>query len=286
MKLAVLGDIHGNYVALQACLAAAEKMQTDGLVFLGDYVTDCPYPQKTMDLIFDCRLRYPCWCIRGNREEYLLRYQACPTGWSYSSNSGSLLYTFENLRPEDLAFFASLPGTATIEMAPYPALTLCHGSPHDSRQWLLPDTEISQTVLQNLETPYLLCAHTHHPIRFEAWGKTLINCGSVGVPTNGQTMAQFALLEATDHSWVSQIVSVPYDIDQIVADFAASGLSAKAFMWAKSTIKLLQTGDNRFMQLLGLATEKARLDQEGADASNIPEHYWEAAARELGIITG
>jgi predicted phosphodiesterase len=284
MKLAVLGDIHGNYVALQACLAVAEQARVDGFVFLGDFVTDCPYPQKTMDLVYDCQLRYPCWCIRGNREEYLLRHQACPTGWKYSSNSGSLLYTFESLRPEDLAFFASLPATATIELEPYPALTLCHGSPHDSRQWLLPDTELSRDVLENLQTPYLLCAHTHRPMRFELSGKTLINCGSVGVPTNGQTMAQFALLEATDLEWQSQIVSVPYDIDQIVADFASSGLSAKSLMWARSTIKLLQTGDNHVMQLLGLAEQKARLELNHLDSSDIPERYWEEAARELGII--
>jgi diadenosine tetraphosphatase ApaH/serine/threonine PP2A family protein phosphatase len=229
-------------------------------------------------------LQYPCWCIRGNREEYLLRHQACPTGWKYSSNSGSLLYTFESLRPEDLAFFASLPATATIELESYPALTLCHGSPHDSRQWLLPDTELSRGVLENLQTPYLLCAHTHRPMRFELSGKTLINCGSVGVPTNGQTMAQFALLEATDLEWQSQIVSVPYDIDQIVADFASSGLSAKSLMWARSTIKLLQTGDNHVMQLLGLAEQKARLELNHLDSSDIPERYWEEAARELGII--
>ena len=285
MKLAVLGDIHGNYVALQACLAAAEQARADGFVFLGDYVTDCPYPQKTMDLVYAVRQRYPCWCIRGNREEYLLRYQACPTGWKYSSNSGSLLYTFENLRPEDLAFFASLPATATIELDPYPALTLCHGSPLDSRQWLLPGTELSRSVLENLPTPYLLCAHTHRPMRFEISGKTLINCGSVGVPTNGQTMAQFAMLEAAGQVWQSQIVSVPYDIDQIVADFASSGLSAKSLMWARSTIKLLQTGDNHVMQLLGLAEQKARMELDELDPSDIPERYWDAAARELGIVT-
>lgn len=53
MKIAVLSDIHGNYVALQKCLEDAEKNNVDCYFFLGDYLGEFPYPQKTMKIIYD-----------------------------------------------------------------------------------------------------------------------------------------------------------------------------------------------------------------------------------------
>lgn len=51
MKLAVISDVHGNYKALEAFLAYIGKNPVDGIVCLGDYVTDSPYPQRTMELL-------------------------------------------------------------------------------------------------------------------------------------------------------------------------------------------------------------------------------------------
>jgi predicted phosphodiesterase len=48
MKIAIIADIHSNYAALEACLESVRHEKADGIVFLGDYVSDCPYPQKTL----------------------------------------------------------------------------------------------------------------------------------------------------------------------------------------------------------------------------------------------
>ncbi len=56
MKIAVLSDIHSNYYAFQACVSHALTMKVDGFLFLGDYVSDCAYPQKTMKLSWDVEL--------------------------------------------------------------------------------------------------------------------------------------------------------------------------------------------------------------------------------------
>ncbi|MDE7194759.1 MAG: metallophosphatase family protein, partial [Oscillospiraceae bacterium] len=50
MRLAVLGDIHANHKALEAVLAHIYEGEYDGLIFVGDYVTDCPYPRKTIKI--------------------------------------------------------------------------------------------------------------------------------------------------------------------------------------------------------------------------------------------
>ena len=91
MQVAVLSDIHSNYRALEAVLAECEKRQIKDYLFLGDYVTDCAYPRKTMELLRETERRWNCKFIRGNREEYLLRHRVSgENGWQKGSANGAL----------------------------------------------------------------------------------------------------------------------------------------------------------------------------------------------------
>ena len=45
MKLAVISDLHGNYYALAKVLAFLRSQEIDGIIGLGDFVTDGPFPQ-------------------------------------------------------------------------------------------------------------------------------------------------------------------------------------------------------------------------------------------------
>ncbi len=49
MKIAVLSDIHGDYIALKKCMIDAEEQNSDRYVFHGDYLGEFPYPHKTLD---------------------------------------------------------------------------------------------------------------------------------------------------------------------------------------------------------------------------------------------
>ncbi len=51
MKIAVLSDIHGNYIALRECIKYAVEKGIETFVFLGDYVGELAYPQKTMEIL-------------------------------------------------------------------------------------------------------------------------------------------------------------------------------------------------------------------------------------------
>lgn len=53
MDIAVLSDIHGNYVSLQSCIDYALKKDINTFFFLGDYLGELPYPEKTMDMILE-----------------------------------------------------------------------------------------------------------------------------------------------------------------------------------------------------------------------------------------
>ena len=42
MRFAVISDIHSNYMALENALCMIDRLKPDGIIFLGDYLTDFP----------------------------------------------------------------------------------------------------------------------------------------------------------------------------------------------------------------------------------------------------
>lgn len=115
ITVAVFSDIHGNYHAFKACYEDAIKHGAEQFVFLGDYVSDLANPRNTMNLVYEIRERSPTVCLRGNRERYMLECEQGISSFSRGSKTGSLLYTYENLRQQDLDFFARLTGISVGE---------------------------------------------------------------------------------------------------------------------------------------------------------------------------
>ena len=70
-----MGDIHSNHYALETCIKHALDQKADEFLFLGDYISDCPCPQKTMQIIYEMQKNYKCFFIRGNREDYMLQHK-------------------------------------------------------------------------------------------------------------------------------------------------------------------------------------------------------------------
>ena len=109
MRLAVIADMHGNSHALEAILADAERVGVDAIAFLGDFVSDCADPEGVLALAREAARAYPCWAVRGNREEYQVRYAEGQEAWRADSRTGSLLYTAQRLSAADIAYFRRLP---------------------------------------------------------------------------------------------------------------------------------------------------------------------------------
>ena len=204
-KLAVISDIHGNYKALEAFLEYIEENPVDGIVCLGDYVTDAPYPKRTMNIIYEMMRHWDCYFLRGNREDYLLNNVGNPMGWKKSSANGVLLYTLQNLDEQDLEFFRSLPTERELKFEGYPALYLCHGTPGRVRGNVCEEEDLRDRLFDGFPYPYLLGGHSHFQEKIVSGGQTYVNPGSLGLSMNGVGReARFAVLVGTEEPLTQQ----------------------------------------------------------------------------------
>jgi len=283
MKIAVLSDIHGNYIALQKCIDYALNKGIDTFIFLGDYVGELAYPQKTMEILFSLKQKYNCFFIKGNKEDYWINYQMNgEQGWKeYDSTTGSLYYTYYNLTSKDLAFFKSLFHKDELAFEGLLPITICHGSPQKANEKLLQNNEKTLTIIENNISSYILCGHTHVQGKIEHNGKVVLNVGSVGVSLHGNGKAQFMILQGTQEEWDYEFISLDYDVEKVIEDLYLSGLVKKAPAWCQVSENLLRTGKISHGTVLAKAMELCREKNGECNWPNVPEECWELAVCEL-----
>ena len=274
MRIAVISDIHSNFKALEAFLAFLEEHPADCVICLGDYVTDGPYPERTLAHVHRMSERYACCFLRGNREDYLLQNLDNHLGWKPSSNSGALLYTLNRLGKEELDFLGSLPTEREVSFPGCPAFFCCHGVPGRVRGNTLEERGLKQKALRELHGRFLLGGHSHHQEIYRQEGKMYLNPGSLGLAVDGVgRRAQFAVLSGDEKDWRGELFSIPYDVDGYLAAFGESGVEEMGMTLTKAVKKTLVTGVNYFYQcVLEVAGEARNMGTN--DFSRVPETFW------------
>lgn len=283
MKLAVLSDIHGNYIALRQCVEYALAGDISTFVFLGDYIGEFPYPRKTMEYLYAMRQKYTCYFVRGNRDEYMLNYRnAGENGWTKgNSASGVLLYLYERLAAEDLAFFESLPIKRVLTFPELPPLTICHGSPNRVNERMDPEKEATYEIMRNDNSSYILCGHTHVQREIRHGEKVAWNPGSVGIQVDGGGKARFMILHGTDNSWHQEFLDLEYDAETVIRQLAVSGLESYAPCWCAITKYALRGGRIDHGVVLDRAMEICAGKYGQCKWPEIPEECWAQAVREI-----
>lgn len=215
MRLAVLGDVHGNALALAAALAGAAREGAEALCLTGDYVGYYYHPEEVFTLLD----QWPKYMVRGNHEDMLARSgndASFLAGCTARYGSG-LRQALAVLDGERLAALRALPTRLDLEFEGRRVL-LAHGTPWDNDQYLYPDgpDEIWARVAAE-GADFVLLGHTHYRIVRRVGATTVINPGSVGQPRDRCGGAAWALLDTATGE--ARLFAEPYDI-AAVADEA------------------------------------------------------------------
>lgn len=242
MRLAFLADIHGNLPALEAVLADF-ALQSPDLVFLvGDQVNRCPWNNEVMDLIAE--RGWP--AIQGNHDLVVGSINT-PSNWppfTDQSQFPSLWWTQATLKPHHLVTLRALPAEMLLAFDGAPAIRMLHGVPGNPFIGLLPYTveDVIVERIRNIDEDFLVVGHTHRPMDRTVRRWRILNGGSVGLPYNGDTRAQYLILDRTSDGWQPTFRQIEYDHSPIPAAFRASGLLAAAGVKGELHLRTAMTG--------------------------------------------
>jgi len=260
LRLAFLGDIHGNLPALEAVLSDLDKQAPDAVFLLGDLINRCPWTRDVIDI-----LRQRNWpSVQGNHDLVLAQLNT-PDGSPVFSNRNrfpNMHWTWEQLGPDELSYLLLLPHDLLIETAGAPPLRLFHGIPDNPFAGIVPDAdeESVSSQIEMYDEPVLICGHTHQPLDrtikspsspahngFSSQaGQRVLNPGSVGMPYNGDPRAQYLLLDLVQEdgklAWQPQFQRLHYDFDRVASAFRSSGLLESSGAIAALNLRTIKDG--------------------------------------------
>lgn len=285
MDIAVLADIHGNCIALNECISHAKERGIRSFIFLGDYLGELAYPERTMKMLYDLKEQYKCWFIRGNKEDYWLNYteEDIKTGFwkEFDSTTGSLFYTYSHLTEKDLKFYGELPISRKLSFEGLPEITVCHGSPYKVNEKLLPDDDRTFEIMEQTDTPVILCGHIHRQGKITHDGKVILNAGAVGVPLDSNGKAQYMILHGEQGMWKEEFISLVYDVESVIRELHEEELDKRAPWWCFVTENLLRKGNISHAQVLSRAMHLCKEEYGECRWPEVPEKCWEQAAKEM-----
>ena len=201
MRIAFVGDLHGNYVATQALEAELKRHNVDEIYFLGDAVGKGPQNAETCDWVrANCTL-----CVGGN--------------WDYGIGGKEFPedgYFWNQLGPERMEWLRTLPPERDVWISGT-HFRLFHGRPVTPLISVQADKEIFAQAFRANGVKYdgIIFADSHRPFVRTLNDGYALNSGSVG-NTMGVPKAHCLIIEGelgsqADAPMTMTILSVPYD---------------------------------------------------------------------------
>ena len=225
-KIAVLSDIHGNSIALQAVLANLHTQNNiDYLLVLGDLAVFGPDPAGVLRLLQGQKhIVY----VAGNTDRYLIE-KKYPTGSSPSSWQSKVLASFSwtasQLSDTDLQFLAKQHRSLYFTLAEDHKILAVHGSPRSDEEGVRLETtefQLKEMLSSRLAYNLLLCAHTHIPLDRRIDGWRVVNTGSVGLPFDGDPRASYVVVHLqADGDYQVEFRRVAYDVEAVINQLCA-----------------------------------------------------------------
>ena len=180
MRIALISDIHGNQIALEAVLSEIDRESPDATYCLGDVSPLGPKPRDVLDTI---RSRgYP--CVMGNHDEFLLDAELIRGYPTAPIVSDAVDWCRAELSAADLSFLRAFKREITVPLGDDGSLHLFHGSPRSHMEMILATTpagELDQ-MLDGRRATVLAGGHTHVQMLRQHRGQLVVNAGSVGMP--------------------------------------------------------------------------------------------------------
>ncbi len=229
MRIAVLSDIHANYHALEAVLAAVDAEGADEIWCLGDTVGYGPRPNRCCAIVGE----RSALCLAGNHD--LAVIGTLSVDEFNGDAAAAVRWTQDVLEDDARAFLTRLEPAATRD-----GVELFHGSPLDPVWDYVLSEAAAFLSFKATTAQLLLVGHSHLPLAI-SWDGTdlsgglagkgevdlserrwLLNPGSVGQPRGNDPRAAWLLID--DRARWARFFRVPYPIERTQTEIRERGL--------------------------------------------------------------
>jgi predicted phosphodiesterase len=220
MRVALISDLHGNEVALEAVLAAIALEGVDQTVCLGDVATLGPRPKAVIQRLRDLG----CPCVKGNHDAFLLDAELIHKYTDAPLVVQSVDWCRMQLSSQELEFLQGMSAGWQLDLGAGNSLAVYHGSPRSPTEDLLATTPADQVeaALGSARATVMAGGHTHLQMLRQHRGTLLVNPGSVGMPFKeyvaGRTPtllphAEYGIVQADRTGVRVTLCRVPIDLD-------------------------------------------------------------------------
>jgi predicted phosphodiesterase len=236
MRIAIISDIHGNCIALDAVLADLDSASFDEMVCLGDAIQGGPQPAEVV-----ARLReLACPVVMGNADAWLLTGEETgsePITPERLKKIGEIReWSLTKLSEEDKAFIAAFQPTVEIPLDSNRNLLCFHGTPTSFDDIILPTTseEDFNSFLAAYLPHILTGGHTHMQQlrRIGASDSFFFNPGSVGFGYShnqpegtfrANPWTEYAVLSVNKGRVTLEFRQVPFGVNKLIEVYKTSG---------------------------------------------------------------
>jgi diadenosine tetraphosphatase ApaH/serine/threonine PP2A family protein phosphatase len=224
-RVALLADIHGNSLALDAVLRDIESTEVDARVLMGDYFLFGPRPREVHERLAE--LDWP--AIEGNTDRYI----AGPTFPAPFTDLREWYRT--KLGEEALEWCCNLPFDLRVRSGDGGELLIVHATPTDIEDLLITEQDEWQTHpltteekaagrLGDASADLIVYGHIHYTSSGTLDKRSLASIGSVGLPFDGDHRAAYAIAEWNNAEWTLEHRRVEYDHESVAREVRTQGL--------------------------------------------------------------
>ena len=234
MRVGLIADIHGNYIALDAVLAELSRLNVEELICLGDVAALGPQPAEEI-----ARLRaLDCPVVMGNTDAWLL---SAPSISADAIDRAITQWCVAQLSADDRAYVAAFPPIMERPLGRGRDLLCFHGSPRSFDQTIIattPDDDLD-VMLDGYDAAIMAGGHTHIPMLRRHRDRRIVNPGSVGLPGVGSVRpynrdvhwAEWAVLDVDDDQTRITFHRTSLDVETMIEMAYKSGMPEPAW-WA------------------------------------------------------
>jgi predicted phosphodiesterase len=234
-RLAILSDVHGNALALEAVRAGIRAARPDQVAVAGDLVLNGPDPAATVDLLREMEAD-GALIISGNTDiavadfDYSAAFPWMADGVPDTFRAAAE-WAHDALGDERVAWLRRLPAERRIHTADAGMAIVCHASPGSQTAGFDPalDSNVIIERVARTDARVIACGHTHLPeVRDLGW-KIIVNAGSAGYVFDGDPTASWAMIDMVGDDVTAEIKRASFDALAVSDAISARGLPGDVY---------------------------------------------------------